>query len=43
MQATDVINLSKKLKTSCVGGNWRMNEVTKSQRGLFKQLGIKLP
>ncbi len=28
---------------SCVGGNWRLNEVTKNQRELFRQLGIKLP
>lgn len=39
----DVINLLKKLKMSCVGGNWRLNDVTKSQKELFKQLGIKLP
>lgn len=33
----DVINLLKKLKMSCIGGNWRLNEVTKSQKELFKQ------
>ena len=43
MWVPDVINLLKKLKMSCVGGNWRLNEVTKSQKELFKQLGIKLP
>ena len=43
MWVLDVINLLKKLKMSCVGGNWRLNEVTKSQKELFKQLGIKLP
>ena len=32
----DVINLLKKLKMSCVGGNWRLNDVTKSQKELFK-------
>lgn len=30
MWVPDVINLLKKLKMSCVGGNWRLNEVTKS-------------
>ncbi len=43
MWVPDVINLLKKLKMSCVGGKWRLNEVTKSQKELFKQLGIKLP
>ncbi|WP_400204491.1 IS1634 family transposase [Methanomethylophilus alvi] len=43
MWVPDVISLLKKLKMSCVGGNWRLNEVTKSQRELFKQLGIRLP
>ena len=43
MWVPDVIGLLKKLKMSCVGGNWRLNEVTKSQRELFKQLGIRLP
>ncbi len=43
MWVPDVINLLKKLKMSCIGGNWRLNEVTKAQRDLFNQLGIKLP
>lgn len=43
MWVPDVINLLKKLKMSCIGGNWRLNEVTKAQRELFKQLGIELP
>ena len=36
MWVPDVINLLKKLKMSCVRGNWRLNEVTKSQKELFK-------
>jgi len=32
-----------KLKMSCIGGEWRLNEVTKSQREIMDALGIKLP
>lgn len=43
MWVPDVINLLKKLKMSCVGGNWRLNEVTKAQKELFKTLKIDFP
>ena len=36
----DVINAMKKLKISCIGGKWRLNEVTKAQRELSEALGI---
>jgi hypothetical protein len=38
----DVINTLKKLKISCIGGKWRLNEVTKAQRELFEALGVKI-
>ena len=40
--APDVINTLKKLKISCIGGKWRLNEVTKAQRELFDALDIKI-
>ncbi len=43
MWVPDVINLLKKLKMSCVGGKWRLNEITKAQKDLFNALRIKLP
>lgn len=39
----DVLNTLRKLKISKIGDNWRLNEVTKSQRDIFKALGVKLP
>ena len=38
----DVINTMKKLKISCIGGKWRLNEVTKAQRDMFEALGINI-
>ena len=38
----DVINTLKKLKISCIGGKWRLNEVTKAQRELFGALGVNI-
>ncbi|MBR1452270.1 MAG: hypothetical protein IJ592_02080 [Candidatus Methanomethylophilaceae archaeon] len=38
----DVINTLKKLKISCIGGKWRLNEVTKAQRELFEALEVKI-
>ena len=32
----------KKLKISCIGGKWRLNEVTKAQRELFEALGVNI-
>ena len=43
LKTDKVKDLLKKLKMSCVGGNWRLNEVTKAQKELFKALKIKLP
>ena len=36
----DVVNTMKKLKISFIGGIWRLNEVTKAQRGLFEALDV---
>ncbi|WP_400238221.1 IS1634 family transposase [Methanomethylophilus alvi] len=38
----DVLNTLKKLKISCIGGKWRLNEVTKAQRELFEALGVNI-
>lgn len=38
----DVINTLKKLKISCIGGKWRLNEVTKAQRELFEALEVSI-
>ena len=38
----DVINVLKKLKISCIGGKWRLNEVTKAQRELFEALDVSI-
>jgi len=38
----NVLNTLKKLKISCIGGKWRLNEVTKAQRELFEALGVNI-
>ena len=38
----DVLNTLKKLKISCIGGKWRLNEVTKAQKELFGALGVNI-
>ena len=41
MWVPDVLNTLKKLKISCIGGSWRLNEVTKAQREIFETFGIR--
>jgi len=43
MWVPDIISVMKKLKISRVGGEWRLNEVTKAQRTIFEKLGVKMP
>ena len=42
MWVPDLIRTTRKLKISCIGGEWRLNEVTKSQRTICEKLGVKL-
>lgn len=43
MWIPDLLNILKKLKISHIGNQWRLNEVTKTQRELFQKLGIDNP
>lgn len=43
MWVPELIRTLKKLKISCVGEEWRLNEITRAQRDIFKKLGVKLP
>ena len=43
MWVPDVISTLKKLKISCIGGKWRLNEITKAQRTVFEKLKVKMP
>lgn len=42
MWIPDVLNTLKKLKISCIGEKWRLNEVTKAQREIFEILGVRI-
>ena len=43
MWIPDLLRILKKLKISHIGDNWRLNEVTKSQKEIFEKLGVKVP
>jgi transposase len=39
----DIVNTMNKLKITLVGSRWRLNEVTKKQRELYRKLGVSPP
>lgn len=43
MWVPDILSALGKLKISKVGGEWRLNEVTRTQRTIYEKLGIEPP
>jgi len=36
------MKVMRKLRITCVGGEWRLNEVTRKQREILSRLGLPL-